>query len=383
MPRVYLDHNATTHLRPEARAALLETLDARLGNPSSAHASGRAARARVDEARERVAAALNVGEDEVLFTSGATEANNLALRGVMASLGNDAALVTTRIEHPSILEPAGTLEAHGSEVRLVGVDERGGLDAAEFVRVCAGVPGPVLASVSLANGEVGSLAPMEALAALGLGERTILHVDGVQALGRLPLALRDWGVSLASFSAHKVGGPAGVGVLVRRSGVPLVPCTSGGGQEFELRAGTENVAGIVAGACAIELAVREREAYAAHTSALVRLMCEELRRALPEVRRVGPTLDEARLPNTVNVLLPGLDGRVLVARLDLEGLEVSAGSACASGSLEPSSVLLALGLDRERARSGVRLSVGRTTTREDIHIAVEIMRRTVAGARRD
>lgn len=383
MRRVYLDHNATTPLRPEARAALLEALDAGLGNPSSAHASGRAARARIDEARERVAGALDVEEDEVLFTSGATESNNLALGGAMRALGRNATLVTTRIEHPSVLEPAGTLEASGFDVRLVGVDGRGGLDARALVDVCEDCGGAVLASVGLANGEVGSLAPMDALAELGLGERSILHVDGVQALGRIPLALRDWGVSLASFSAHKVGGPAGVGVLVRRGGVALVPCTSGGGQESELRAGTENVAGIVAAACAIELAVREREEVAARASAQVRLLCDELRRALPEAGFVGPTLDEPRLPNTVNVSLPGLDGRVLVARLDLEGLEVSAGSACASGSLEPSSVLVALGLDRERARGGLRLSVGRTTTREDIHIAVEILRRTVASTRDD
>lgn len=380
MTRVYLDHNATTPLREEARRALVATIEEGLGNPSSSHTRGRAARAHVDDARARVAAALGVLESEVVFTSGATEANNLALCGAARALGPGSTLITSRIEHPSVIEPLEALARDGLVLNALGVDSRGHLDPGEVLEACERAAGPVLLSLGIANGEVGSVAPLDELARMGLGERTTLHVDGAQALGRLPLALVDWGVSLASFSAHKVGGPPGVGVLVRRANAPLEPLLRGGGQEAELRAGTENVPSIVSAAIAVELAVAEQETYLERTGAHVRLLCEEVGMKLPAARQLGPDPDTPRLPNTVNFEIEGHDGRVLVARLDLEGLEASAGSACASGSLEPSPVLLALGLDRERARSGVRLSVGRTTTTEDIYTAVEILRRTTAGA---
>lgn len=376
--RVYLDHNATTPLRPEVRAVWLEALGAATGNPSSVHRSGREARARLDEARERCAAALGVEEDEVLFTSGGTESNNLALRGVLGSAGPGSGLVTSAIEHASVLGTAEALERAGHPVARVGVDAQGCIDADEVL--AAAGPGTALVSIQAANNEVGTLGPLEAIGA-GLAERgadrPALHTDAVQALGRIPLDLRAWGVDLASLSAHKLGGPVGVGLLVRRQGLRLRPPMTGGEQELGLRPGTENVAAILAAVHAVELAVAEQVEYAGRLRELEAKLLAALTEAVPGVRLLGPPLgDPRRLPGTLDVLLPGADGRVLVAALDLAGLEASAGSACASGSLEPSHVLSAMGLDDEAARAGLRLSLGRDTTWADLRQAVDILRTT-------
>ena len=375
MTRLYLDHNATTPLRAEARAVLLEHLHAGLGNPSSLHTSGRAARAVVDEARERVARALGVPEEEVVFTSGATEANNLALAGVLEACGAGSGLTTCGTEHSSVLEPARALAARGYPLTLVAVD-REGLPRLEDLAQAVATGGIALVSLAVANGETGAAPDLEALNEVldGAGaSRPLFHADAVQALGRIPLTLTSSKLDLASFSAHKLGGPVGVGVLWRRSGTPLQPRTLGGGQEAEVRPGTENVASIAAAAVAIELAVQEQVEYAERTSQLTRLLWGEIESALPEVSIVGPPLGSARrIPNTLCVSVPGTDGRVLVTRLDLEGLEASAGSACASGSIEPSHVLQAMGYEDEQARSGLRLSVGRNTIRDDCKRAARI-----------
>jgi cysteine desulfurase len=384
MKRVHLDHNATTPLRPEARELFLFELDRLGGNPSSVHASGRAARGVLDAARERVAAALEVHEDEIVFTSGGTESNSLAVLGGTRALDPSLGLVTTAIEHSTVLGAARRLAAEGRSVREVGVDARGFVDVAALGEAArSGRFGMV--SVMAANNEVGSLAPLsqigEDLRQLEV-EAPLFHTDAVQALGRIPVRLREWGVSLASFSAHKVGGPLGVGFLYKRKGVTLVPLMFGGDQEGGLRPGTENVPALAAASLALELAVREQTELAARTRELCLSFWRQVQAVVPGARLHGPPLEsQARLPNTLNLALEGIDGRVLVARLDLEGLEVSAGSACASGSLEPSHVLLAMGLSEERARAGLRISLGRTTSAQDIHTAVEILRRTFASAR--
>lgn len=385
--RVYLDHNATAPMRPEVREALIDLLGRVRGNPSSVHGSGRAARQLLDEARERVAAALGVHEDEVLFTSGGTESNNLAIRGALRARSRDegrpAGMVTTEIEHPSVLEPARAMARAGHPLELAGVDREGHVEEERLLELAAR-PGVRLVSVAAANGEVGSVAPLERLTGhlKTLPAPPVVHTDAVQALGRRDLDLGAWGLDLASFSAHKVGGPVGVGVLYRRKGVDLEPMSSGGAQEDSLRPGTESVAAVAAASVAIELAVREREQLARHLSELSRELWCELQRACPGARIAGPAVEDPdRLPGTMNVQLGHFDGKVLVTRLDLEGLEVSAGSACASGSLEPSHVLLAMGLEEDRARAGLRLSLGRTTTLEDVRQAVDILRTTASSAR--
>ncbi len=371
---VYLDHNGTTPTRPEVRRLWEEQLDAGLGNPSATHASGRRARAVVDEAREQVAAALGVPEEWVLFTSGGTESNNGALHGVLEALGGGLAIGAT--EHSSVLETAAALARGGHRLWTLPVDAEGIIEL-EGITSAAAEPDCRLLSVMTANNEVGSLAPMEAIAGRlqSLGEGApVWHTDAVQALGKVPLELRAWGVDLASLSAHKVGGPQGVGILVRRAGLPFAPVLHGGGQEHGLRSGTENVAGIAAAALAVELAVSEQEGYDRGLRELSTALWEGLVGHEPDLRLLGPAIDApTRLPNTLCVAVGGVDGRTLLARLDLEGVEASLGSACSSGAIEASHVLLAMGRPEEEARAGLRLSLGRTTTTEDIHSAVEIV----------
>lgn len=382
--RVHLDHNSTTPMRPEVRARWLEVVDERIGNPSSLHAPGRRARALVDEARARVAAALGVHEEEIFFTSGATEANNLALLGVLEATGPQLGLVTTAAEHSSVLGPARELARRGRPVAFVPVDREGRPEPAAVAHA-ASESRTGLVSVGAANNETGALPDLAAIAqALERvrGARPHFHTDAVQALGRLPMRLREWGVGLASLSAHKVGGPPGVGVLWRGRGVALAPLLHGGGQELDLRPGTENVPGIVGAALAIELAVREQPISSERLARLTRELWTGLAARLPGVRLLGPPIEsERRLPNTLCVLVPGSDGKVLVTRLDLAGLEVSAGSACASGSIEPSHVLLAMGLTRDEARSGLRLSLGRNTTAEDCKRALTVFHAQFSSSR--
>lgn len=375
MERLYLDHNATTPLRAEARAEYLRELDRLGGNPSSVHTSGRAARVVLDLARERAAAALGVHEDELVFTSGGTESIHLALLGAL-KVAPAGGLVTTVVEHSAVLGAAELAGTMGRPVARVGVDAAGRVDLAQLVSRAR--DGAALVSLQTANNEVGTVHPVGKLVAEleTRSERPLVHTDAVQALGRVPVELRAWRVDLASFSAHKLGGPLGVGLLYKRKGVRLAPLLVGGGQEGGLRPGTENVPAIAAAACALELAVAERAQQAVAWRASTSELWRQLQSKVPDVRLNGPEIDASdRLPNTLNVTLPGSDGRTLVARLDLEGLEVSAGSACASGSLEPSHVLLAMGRSPEAARAGLRLSLGRTTRGEDVHKAVEILSR--------
>ncbi len=383
---IHLDHNATTPLRPEVRELMLELLDEGLGNASSVHATGRRSRAVIDVARERVAGALEVQEDEVVFTGGGTESNNLALFGAHAALSaataSPARIVTSRLEHAAVLEPVRQLASGGAPATFVTNDARGHVDP-EHVAAAAGSGGPVIVSLMAANNEVGSVVDLPAVRdALGCRAGLVLHTDAVQLLGKRPSAGLLSHVDLASFSAHKVGGPVGVGLLLRKEGVRLVPRAFGGAQEAELRPGTENAAAIGAAALAIELAVQETQAFAARSSALLERFWAELRAALPDVRLNGPPLSSPdRLPNTINVSFPSAgDARMLVARLDLAGLEVSAGSACASGSLEPSHVVEALGHERTRAVSALRVSTGRSTDARELSTAVDILRITLGEA---
>jgi len=384
MTAVYLDHNSTTPLREEARAEMLRVLAQLEGNPSSPHARGRRARDLLDRARERVAEALGVDEEEIIFTSGGTESNNLALLGALRRLPRPGRVVTTSIEHSSVLEAGRRAQREGHSVEWLEVDSRGDFDPAQLAERARGAD---LVSVMAANNEVGACAPLEHVAEwIGPpadagsergARRPLLHTDAVQALGRVPLMLREWEVDLASFSAHKVGGPVGVGILFRRKGVELEPLMYGGGQEGGLRPGTENVAAVSAAALATELAVREQGGFAQHADHLARVLWDGLEGARLGIRLAGPPLDARRLPGTLSLVVPNVDGRMLVTRLDLEGLQVSAGSACASGSIEPSHVLSAMGYSGDEARAGLRVSIGRTTTLADVREAVETLRRTL------
>jgi cysteine desulfurase len=368
--RIYLDHNATAPLGPEVREAMLPFLGPP-ANPSSAHREGARARSALETARAEVAALVGSAPAEIVFTSGATEANNLALRGTAAGLG----IVTTAIEHASVLE---TARAVGAPLSVVPVDREGRVDAGQVVAACDAATR--LVSVGLANGEVGAVAPVAAITAGLRGRGVLVHSDAAQAAGRLPLDVGALGVDLLSLSAHKLGGPAGIGALWVRRGVELAAQTTGGSQERGRRAGTENVAAIVGFGVAAARARAELAANAAAAARLVERLWTGVRTRVPGVLRNGPA-DGPRLPNTLNVSFPGAPGESLLVLLDLAGVAVSLGSACAAGAAEPSHVLLAMGRDRDAARSGVRFSVGPSTTAADIDRLLELLPALVAQAR--
>ena len=370
MQTIYLDHNATTPLRPEVLEAMLPYLSAHCGNPSSVHWAGRRAKQGLEEARERVAAFINARPAEVLFTSGGTESNNLALRGVLwAARGKGMHVITTAIEHSSILEPLRMLTREGFSVTTLPVDNEGRVNAEGLTAALR--PETVLVSVGLANHEVGTIQPIAALSRVTRERGILLHVDAVQAAGKLPLHVNHLGVDLLSLAAHKIYGPKGMGALYVRKGTSLLPVMGGGAQEREKRPGTENVAAAVGFAVAATLAAREIERNAAHFLRLTTRLWEGIRERVPYVSLNGPERD--RLANTLNVGFAGAAGEGLMMGLDLAGIAVSTGSACAAGSIEPSHVLLALGCNEAAAKSAIRFSVGRNTTEKEIDRVLEVL----------
>jgi len=370
MQTIYLDHNATTPLRPEVLEAMLPYLSAHCGNPSSVHWAGRRAKQGLEEARERVATLINARPAEVLFTSGGTESNNLALRGVLwKARGKGMHLITTAIEHSSILEPLRMLAGEGFTATILPVDNEGRISAQSLTAALR--PETVLVSVSLANHEVGTIQPIAALSRVTRERGILLHVDAVQAAGKLPLDVNHLGVDLLSLSAHKIYGPKGMGALYVRRGTSLLPLMGGGAQEREKRPGTENVAAAVGFAVAATLAAQEIERTAAHFLRLTTRLWEGIRERVPYVSLNGPERD--RLANTLNVGFAGAAGEGLMMGLDLAGIAVSTGSACAAGSIEPSHVLLALGHDEAAAKSAIRFSVGRNTTEKEIDRVLEVL----------
>ena len=379
--RVYLDHNATTPMRPEAEEAMVRALRMGLGNPSSIHESGRKARAMVDEARDKIAAALEVDPDEVILTSGGTESNNLALLGSLAATPDKTGLITSPVEHAAVRGVGLELEAQGVQVQWLAVSPTGAVEVGGLGSILQHVDGPQVVSVMGANNELGTITDLEGVRAAieGSGAVATLHCDAVQCLGKTQLRPIIEHVDLASFSSHKVGGPVGVGLLFKRTGVKLAPRTFGGSQEALLRPGTENVAAIAAAAVAVELAVQETEALSKRLTQLTCDFWHQLRARVPNVLLNGPAIDRAdRLPNTLNVSFPSSgDARMLVTRFDLAGLEVSAGSACASGSLEPSHVLSTVTDDEHRALSAIRFSLGWNTSDDDVRLAVDILGTTL------
>jgi len=353
--RIYLDHNATTPLRPEVLEAMVRVLRDVFGNPSSPHAAGAAARAELERAREQVAALVGFSSDEIVFTAGATEANNTALASALLRPGAPPGhLVTSTIEHPSVLEPAAWLAEAGAKVTRVEVDTEGWLDPAD---VAAAITGETrLVSILWANNETGAVQDVAAIGADTARRGVAFHVDATQALGKIPVDGRAVSAAMLSGSAHKLNGPKGVGFLAVRSSLALEPWIRGGPQERRRRGGTENVAGAVGLGVAAELARQELEDRERRQRALRDRLWQRIRARVPEIRANTPF--ERALPNTLSVEFRGAAGDVLVEALDLEGVCVSSGAACASGSIEPSHVLSALGRTPAEARATVRFSVG-------------------------
>jgi cysteine desulfurase len=381
---IYLDNNASTKLDPQVREAIERALEV-FGNPSSIHAEGRRARRLVEESREEVARLVGADASEIFFTSGGTEANAMAVFGGAAAGQPGGRIVCSGAEHPSVREAVEAVEAMeamdampggASRVVRVNPDPSGALDAARVLEA-AGARAS-LVTVMAANNEYGGLFPVGEIGA-ALRERGILfHTDAVQAAGRIAIDARAWQADLATISAHKIHGPKGVGALYIRKGVRIAAHTPGGGQEKKLRAGTENTAGIAGFGVAARLA-RERLAEAASIARLRDELESGILKGTQEARAVGA--GAPRLPNTSAILFPGIPAEALLVRLDLEGIAASAGSACSSGTLAPSPAILSLGLPRADAKSVIRFSLSRFTTREEIASAVGTIVRVVTGAR--
>ncbi len=372
----YLDHNAITPVRPEAEEAVLGALRA-FGNPSSVHAAGRDARAILDGARGRVAAALRVHPRDLVFTSGATESAMLAIRGALATApAGRTGLVVTAVEHPCVLDLARELSRGGTPVQVVPVDGRGVVDL-EVLRQAVGGE-TALVCCMLANNETGVLQPVAEAADLAHARGALLFCDAVQAAGKIPVDLPSLRVDLAAFTAQKFGGPRGAGALWIAPGVRLAPI-AGGHQERGRRAGTENLPGVAGMAAALEAAVAALPVDLERVGRLRDRLESGLVAALPGTRVNGAGAD--RLPNTLSITFPGSDGETMLMALDLEGICASAGAACTSGSTTPSHVLSAMGLTVEEARATLRLSLGWSSTDADVDQVLRILPGVVGKVR--
>jgi cysteine desulfurase len=376
-PRVYLDHAATTPVRPEVRQAVLAALDSAWGNPSSVHRYGRDARATLEDARARLAAVIGAEPPEIVFTRAGTEADNLAVLG-RARTRPGGAVACSAVEHSAVLGAARAADAEGHPLTVLPVDREGlvSMDALEEV---VGED-PAVVSVMWANNETGAIQPVEEIAARCAQAGVAFHSDAVQALGKVPVRVSDVPAAMLAFSAHKLGGPRGIGALYLRRGTAVEPLLYGGGQQRGLRPGTEDVAGAVGFAVAAELAEAEREAFAARVGALRDRLEAGLRMAVPDL--VVNAAGALRLPHICNVSVPGADAEMLLIGMDMEEVAVSSGSACASGAVKSSHVLTAMGLPPDLAGPSVRFSLGRETTESDVARAVEAFATVVHRARR-
>jgi cysteine desulfurase len=373
---IYLDNNASTPMDPEVREAVSASLDA-YGNPSSVHSAGRRARRAVEEARDEVARLIGARPEEIFFTSGGTEANALAIFGGFRRNGPAGPIVTTAVEHPSVREPVARL-CEDIDVSAVAVapEPSGAVDPD---RILASAPaGTRLVTVMAANNEYGGLLPVAAVAPALRDRGVPVHTDAVQAAGRIPVDAPAWGVDLLSLAAHKMHGPKGVCALYVRKGFPLRAHTPGGGQEKKIRAGTENTSGIVGFGVAARLA-RERLGEAGRIAGMRDRLENRILATVPGTRVAGGAAP--RLPNTTTILFDGVSGEVLLIRLDLEGVAVSVGSACSSGTLAPSPAILALGYSREEGRGAVRFSLSRWNTEAEIDRVLALLPEAVAAAR--
>jgi cysteine desulfurase len=377
--RIYLDHNATTPLNHKVLEAMLPYLAEHFGNASSIHAEGRAARAAVDSARSQVASFLGAREEEIYFTSGGTESNNLAIQGIAGRLGKGKVrLVTSAVEHHAALKPMQRLAEKGFKLTVLPVDRYGRVEPGDL-RQALQAGGTAFVSIIAASNEVGTIQPVEELGTICREHGALFHVDAVQAAGRLKLDLARLPVDLLSLSAHKIYGPKGIGVLYVRRGVKLDPLILGGSQERRIRAGTENVAGIVGLGKSCEICSAGLEESNTRLAALRDRLWQCLSKKLTGIYLNGHPTE--RLSNTLNVSFEGVEGEAIILNLDLKGIAASTGSACSSGSLEPSHVLTAMGVSVELVQNSVRFSLGRGNTEEEIDRTIEALIEAVTRLR--
>jgi len=375
---VYMDYAATTPISSEVYREMLDVYQKTFGNSSSLHYAGRAAQAILEQARIRVAKAIGAKAGEVYFTSGGTESNNWAIKGVArANRGNGNHIITSSIEHPSVLEACRSLEKEGFRVTYIPVDSDGVVDYAAIIKAIC--PETILISVMLANNEVGSIQPIRAIAELAHSQKILVHTDAVQALGVLPVNVDDLGADLVTISAHKIYGPKGVGALYVRKGVKISKFMDGGEQEKDMRAGTCNIPAIAGMGRAVEIAAKEQEQTAQTLKNIKRYFWKKVSDRIYNISLNGNLAN--RLPNNLNISFEGVEGESLLMMLDFKGIAVSTGSACSSGSVAPSHVLLAMGKTAEQARSSIRFSFGKHITPPEVDYVVEELYKAVKKLR--
>ena len=384
---VYMDYNATTPLRDEVKARMIEDMDV-FANASSLHEAGRRARDRVETARAQVAALIGATDPlSVVFSSGGSESNNTVFN-TMHALGQVAGarrkIITTAIEHPCVMNAARRLADNGFPVVFLGVDGHGriSMDQLGFELDPARSPGgpTLLVSVMAANNEIGTVQDMKAIVSAAKAAGALVHTDAVQAAGKIPIDVAAWGVDYLTLSCHKLYGPKGVGALYLRKGSPAEPLIRGGHQELGIRAGTYNNQGILGFGLAAELAMRDLDSFAKRMLVLKDRLRKGISASVPDIRINGHPTEV--LPNTLNVSFPGAEGEAILLSLDLEGIELSTGSACASGSLEPSHVLMATGVGPELAHGSIRFSLGRGTSEADVDYVLEKLSPIIKRLRR-
>lgn len=378
MRQVYLDNSATTPIKGDVLKEMLPFLTEHFGNASSLYTPGLVARRALDEAREKVAALINAKANEVYFTGCGSESDNWVLKGVASSLkSNGNHIITTVTEHPAMLRTCEYLEKNGYEVTYLGIDDQGRLNPAELEAAIKDTT--ILVSIMMVNNEIGTIHPIKELAAIAKKHGVLFHTDAVQAVGNVPIDVKDLGVDFLSMSAHKIYGPKGVGGLYIRRGAKLGTLIFGGGQESGKRAGTENVAGIVGFGKAAELALNSLDEHIKHSTEMRNYLAEKLTAEIPDVI-INGTMDD-RHPGNLNVTFKYIEGESILIQLDACGICISTGSACSSKSLKPSHVLSALGVPVELIHGTVRFSVGDFTTKEDIDYTVECTKKIVAWLR--
>ena len=379
MRRVYLDHSATTPVDREVANLMMTYYTEKYGNPSSVHSFGREAKQALEEARSQVAALIGAAPQEIIFTSGGTEADNLAILGTAEAMRNKGRhIITSAIEHHAVLETCEYLEKNGFDLTIIPVNEEGIVPLADIQKAIR--PDTILISIMHANNEVGSIQPVVEIGKLAKEHGIIFHVDAVQSLGKIPVNVEEMNVDLLTVSSHKIYGPKGVGALYIRKGVRVVPLVHGGGQEKKRRSGTENTPGIIGFGKACELAGQRMADDTKQLEKLRDKLIQGILERIDYVKLNGP-LGEKRLPNNVNVSIQFVEGESLLLSLDMLGIAASSGSACTSGSLDPSHVLLAMGLPHEIAHGSLRFTLGRENTEEDIDYVLEQLPKIVERLR--
>lgn len=372
MNKIYLDHAATTPIAPEVFAAMEPYLKEYYGNPSSVYTLGQQAAQAISGARERVANAIGAKEEEIIFTGGGSESDNLAIKGVAFALKDKGRhIVTSKIEHPAIISTCQQLEKYfGFEITYLDVDKEGFVDPEDVKKSLK--DDTILVSIMMANNEIGTIEPIKEIASIVRERDIYFHTDAVQAIGQIPIDVNELGVDMLSISSHKINGPKGVGALYVRKGVRILPLIAGGAQERNRRAGTENVAGIVGFGKAIEIATENLEENVAYLRRLRDKLITGIEKNIKDTILNGPR-DEHRLVNNVNFSFRYVEGESILLNLDMLGIAASSGSACSSGSLDPSHVLLSIGHTHETAHGSIRFSLGKGNTEEEIDYVLDVL----------